>query len=77
MILKNKKNEINLTISRKLKKRKQKLFYISTINSTFYSKFVKYNLLKYFTDKYSMNLNCKMINELCKEEIGFVFSLSN
>ena len=77
MILKNKKKEINLTISRKLKKRNQKLFYISIISSTFYSKFVKYNSLKYFMNKYSMNLNCKMVNELCKEEIGFVFSLSN
>ncbi len=77
MILKKRKKEITSTISRKLKKRNKKLFFIFTLNSSFYSKSLKYSLLKYFVMKYNMNLNRKIINELYKEEIGFVFGLNN
>ena len=77
MILKKKKKEINLTTSRKFKKRRQKVFSVKILSSNLYIKSLKYNLLKYFLIRCKIKLNRKIFHELYKEEIGFVFFFSN
>jgi len=76
MCFKQIKKETKFTLSRKIKKNQLKRFYLFTFNSNFYLTSFKYNLLKHFFKKQSINLNRKIVHKLLKEELGFMFSLN-
>ena len=77
MFLKNIKKETKLTISRKLKKRKLKKINIFLSNTNFYLLSTKYNYTIFFFKYHNIKLNTKLLSNLFKEELGFIFSFTN
>jgi len=77
MYLQKIKKEAKETISHKKKKNQLKLLSLYIINSNVYSLSFKYNLIKYFIMKQCISLDCKILNKIIKEELGFLFSLNN
>lgn len=69
------KKELNSKISRSVKKQQINQIYLT--NFHFYSKLLKFSLLKYFFRNHLIYLNYKTLNKLLKEEITFLFILKN
>nr|YP_009502220.1 ribosomal protein L20 [Porolithon onkodes]ASB29822.1 ribosomal protein L20 [Porolithon onkodes] len=71
------RKETKLAISRKKKKLQVKKASIFLLNSNSYLLSVKYSYVTYFFKCYNMKISTKLISNLLKEELGFVFSLNN
>ena len=71
------KKETNLTTSRKLKKKIIRKTNVLLLNNNFYSTGVKYNYVIYFLKYHDIKLNTRILSNLIKEELGFIFSLNN
>ena len=70
MYFKTIKKEIKATISRKKKK-------VFVTNANFYALNKQYNFLIFFFNHYNMKLNTKLMINLIREELGFLYSFNN